>query len=320
MTSADRGSVCGVAVLGAAHIHLGDLERVLRSQRRVRVVSVWDDDAALAERWAVALDARPCGDLEAALRAEDLRGALVYSRTSRHRSVAAAAAERGLAVFVEKPLAVAQADVTAMSETLGDGGLFSTGFFLRYADAFMGLRRAVATGELGQVHRAAVRVVHRGLQDGWFDGAYAWMREPADGGGGFFDLVVHGLDLVAWVLGPIEEVIDVQVNGTGHHGTAAVRTESGVVVELEAGWEAPTPVIEMSVIGASATLTAVGGQLLEGSTVIGSGRPPDAGAAPDAWLNALVGQPHDPLVTLADAVTCAQTIVGLRHRATIDLP
>lgn len=319
MTGADPRSRCGLAVLGAAHIHLGDLALVLRSQPQVRVVSVWDDDAELAERGAVALDAPPHGDLEAALEAEELRGALVYSKTSRHRAVAAAAGERGLAVFVEKPLAVTQADVTAISETLGNGGLFSTGFFLRYADAFRRLRGAVAGGACGRVHRAAVRVVHGGLRAGWFDGEYAWMREPAEGGGGFFDLAVHCLDLVAWVLGPIEQVIDLSLTASGHHGTAAVRTKSGTVVELEAGWEAPAAVIEMTVTGTAATLTATGDKLLDASTTIVSGRPPDAGAAPDAWLNALVGQPHQPLVTLADAVTCAQAVIGLRHQPTTDL-
>lgn len=307
-------------MLGAAHIHLGDLVRVLRSQPHVRVVSVWDDDAALAERWAGALDARPHVDLEAALGAEGLQGALVYSRTSRHRSVTAAAAERGLAVFVEKPLAVRPADVTAISETLGKGCLFSTGFFLRYADAFMGLREAVATGGCGRVDRAAVRVVHAGLNAGWFNGDYAWMREPHEGGGGFFDLVVHCLDLVAWVLGPIEQVIDVTLNSSGHHGTATVRTATGALVDLEAGWEAPAAVIEMTVTGDTATLTATGERLLDGSTTIASGRSPDAGAAPDAWLNALVAQPHQSLVTLADAVICARTAIVVRQRAAATNP
>lgn len=62
------------------------------------------------------------------------------------------------------------------------------------------MRDTVARGELGEVRHAAVTVVHAGLAEGWFDGEYAWMREPADGGGGFFDLVVRCLDLAAWVL------------------------------------------------------------------------------------------------------------------------
>jgi predicted dehydrogenase len=36
------------------------------------------------------------------------------------------------------------------------------------------------------------------------------MRASAEGGGRFFDLAVHCLDLAAWVFGTIEHVLDVE--------------------------------------------------------------------------------------------------------------
>lgn len=143
-----------------------------------------------------------------------------------------------------------------MSEALAGSRLFSTGFFLRYADPFRRLRDKVTRGEVGQVRRAAVRVVHGGLRQGWFDGDHAWMRERAAGGGGFFDLVIHCLDLAAWVLGPIEQVIEVRLRPSGDHGAAVVHTESGTVVDLEAGWEAAAPAFQMTVTASTLTLTA----------------------------------------------------------------
>ncbi|MGH9248364.1 MAG: Gfo/Idh/MocA family protein [Acidimicrobiales bacterium] len=261
----------------------------------------------------VALDADACADVDAAHGAAGLRGALVYSETSRHRALALPAARRGLAVFVEKPLALSETDALAMSEALVGDGPFSTGFFLRYADAFRRLRGEVASGELGNIRHAAVSVVHGGLAQGWFDGEYAWMREPAEGGGGFLDLVVHCLDLVAWVLGPIDHVLKVHVHRSGHHGGAVVRTESGTVVDLEAGWEASTPALQMSVTGASTTLTATGVCLLAGSTVVVSGRRPDAADAPRAWLRALTDKPHEPLVSVDEAIGCVRDIDRLRR-------
>ncbi len=318
MTSAGDLSACDVVLLGAAHIHMNDLARVVRSHPAVRVVAVWDHDPGRAERWASALDADACADLDAALDGGALGGALVYSETSHHRALVSAAARRGLAVFVEKPLAVSQTDATAMSEALAGSGLFSTGFFLRYAEAFRGLRDMVATGDLGQVRQAAVSVVHGGLGHGWFDGEHAWMRERAEGGGGFFDLVIHCLDLAAWVLGPIEQVTDVRVRPSGHHGSAVVRMESGTVVDVEAGWEATAPALQMSVTGATTTLTATGGRLLAGSTAVATGRPPDAGDAPRAWLDALVNHPGLPLVSVDDAIDRVRAMDQLRHRATSD--
>jgi predicted dehydrogenase len=98
-----------------------------------------------------------------------LRGALVYSETSRHSALALPAARRVLAVFVEKPLALSETEALPMSEALVGTGPFSTGFFLRYADTFRRLRAEVASGELGNIRHAAVTVVHGGLAQGWFD-------------------------------------------------------------------------------------------------------------------------------------------------------
>jgi predicted dehydrogenase len=311
-------SISGVVVLGAAHIHMSDLARIVRSHPDVRVVSVWDHDPGRAERWASALDAHACADLDVALDAEALHGALVYSETSRHRHLVSAAARRGLAVFVEKPLAASQTDAVAMSEALAGNRLFSTGFFLRYADAFLRLRHAVANGDVGPVHRAAVRVVHGGLRQGWFDGEHAWMRERAEGGGGFFDLVIHCLDVAAWVLGPIEQVSDVRLHESGHHGVAVVHMASGVAVEMEAGWEASTPDIQMTVTDDRTTLTATGGRLLAGSTAVATGRPPDAGDPPRAWLDALANRAAQPLVSLDDAVDRVRATDELRRLASTD--
>lgn len=305
----------GVVVLGAAHIHMSDLARAVQSHPDVRVVAVWDHDGGRAERWAASLDSAACTDMDAALDRDGLEGALVYSETSRHPAVVSAAARRGLAVFVEKPLAVSDADAGAMSDALARSRPFSTGFFLRHADAFVRLRDRVAEGEVGSIRRAVVRMVHGGLRQGWFDGEHAWMRDPAEGGGGFFDLVVHCVDLAAWVLGPIRQVIDVRVRPSGHHGTAVVLTDSGTTVAVEAGWEASAPAIEMSVTGDATTLTATGGQLVAGSTPVATGRPPAAGDAPHAWLHALVHRPGPPIVSLSDAIDRVRIITQLRHFA-----
>jgi predicted dehydrogenase len=311
--SGGDGSTCDVVLLGAAHIHVSDLARVVRTRPEVRVIAVWDHDRARAARWASALEADVGANPEAALDFPGLRGALVYSETSRHRLLAQPAARRALAVFVEKPLAVSETDARAMFEGLVGGGPFSTGFFLRYADTFRRLRDMVSSGELGAISHAAVSVTHEGLARGWFDGEYAWMREPAEGGGGFFDLIVHCLDLTVWVLGPIDRVVTVRLQPSGHHGVAVVRTASGTVVDLEAGWEASAPALRMSVTGATTTLTARGGQLLADSTVILTGRSPDATDAPRAWLDALAGRSHEPLVSIDDAIGRVRDVDRLRR-------
>lgn len=112
------------------------------------------------------------------------------------------------------------------------------------------------------------------------------------------------------VLGPIDDVVEVRVHRSGHHGSAVVRTRSGTVAHLEAGWEASAPATQMSVTGGTTTLTATEGQLLAGSIVVATGRPPDAGDAPRAWLDALAGRPHQPL-------TCQPTLMIVKRLAAV---
>lgn len=306
----------GVAVLGAAHIHLDDAAGVLRSHPDVRVRHLWDHDTERAERWADAVGAHPCADLDSAVETADVTGVLIYSETSRHGELMTAAAERGLAVFVEKPLAASLVEAEAIpAALLARARPWSTGFFVRYGDAFVRLREMVRGGAAGDVRRASVRVVHGGLDAGWFDRDYRWMREPAEGGGGFFDLVVHCLDLVTWVFGPFGRVVDVRLSPRGHHGTAVLRTASGVDVDVEAGWEAPAPAIEMVVAGTTSVLTARGADLFDGATLVATGRPPGAGDAPRAWLDTLVGRRSRPLVMWDDARDCVVTVDVLRRRA-----
>jgi predicted dehydrogenase len=301
-----------VALVGAAHIHMPDLVRVVAERPHVEVVAVVDDDRDVARRWAGELGATVVGDSAAALAIDGVDGIVDFGRPSQHRRSIEAAAARELPVFVEKPLAVGAADVDALATRGDELGGFSIGFFLRYAEAFVALRRALADGRAGEVEHVRTWFVHGGLAEGWFDGEHAWMRDPAEGGGGFFELAVHGLDLVRWVLGGELAVERVALSGAGHHGKATLRTSSGATVELEAGWEAPAMAIGMTASGSAGTWAAHGGQLRYDGDVVLSGRRPEAGDGPAVWLDALAGERRD-LVPLAAAVTNARDVLALRR-------
>lgn len=42
----------GIAIVGCAHIHMGDVEQVLAGRGDVRCVGVWDREPARAAAWA----------------------------------------------------------------------------------------------------------------------------------------------------------------------------------------------------------------------------------------------------------------------------
>jgi predicted dehydrogenase len=112
------------------------------------------------------------------------------------------------------------------------------------------LREQLAKGAFGRITRASAWNCHAGSLGGWFDEkpgnvaeTWRWMADPKVAGvGAFGDLGTRSLDILMWLLGPVESVsAEVRVV-TGRYGdcdetgTAIVRMKDGVVATLVAGW------------------------------------------------------------------------------------
>ena len=183
-----------------------------------RVVTAYDLDPGRAARLAGAHAAcSAAGTLEEALEGAD--AVWVCTPTSSHLDVVAAACDRGLAVFCEKPLAPGLAQSEELVARVAAAGVAAqVGLVLRSAPVFVRLHEALQDAAAnGPVMSAVFR------DDQFFpiQGHYAstWRADRAvAGGGALIEHSIHDLDVLSWLLGPVGEVSAVTANHAGHPG------------------------------------------------------------------------------------------------------
>lgn len=134
-------------------------------------------------------------------RAAELDLAVIATPNSSHLPLGLAALDAGLAVVVDKPLALNAAEARSLVDAAAERGLMLTAFQNRRWDGdFLTLRRLLGANELGHVHRFESRFERwrPQLGDGWRE------RTPAaEGGGLLLDLGSHLVDQAVQLFGPV---------------------------------------------------------------------------------------------------------------------
>ncbi|MCI2243856.1 Gfo/Idh/MocA family oxidoreductase [Xanthomonas sp. PPL568] len=309
---APRLGFLGVGWIGRARM------RALADSGLGQVVAIADASATAlldARQDAPAADLLP--DLEALLAREDLDGVVIATPSGAHAAQAAAALQRGLAVFCQKPLTRTAAEaeqVLALAQR--HDRLLAVDFSYRFAKGMATLREQIAQGALGEVFAI----------DLLFHNAYGpdkdWFYDIARSGGGcVMDLGIHLLDLAMWLTGsgghhelqaalyaqgrqltrPVQQVED--------YASAQWRMDNGASVRMACSWRLPAgcdAVIQAHVYGTGggAALRNVDGSFFDftvdrfdGTRCERLASPPDAwgGRALLDWAERLGGDPgFDP--------------------------
>ena len=309
-----------LALVGGAHIHTPNFIKRLAARDDLRVVAVWDHDAARAERRSKELDA-PIGELDAIWGDGTIAGAIICAETDRHEALVLAATAARKALFVEKPLGLGAGDAGRMADAIERAGvLFQTGFFMRGQPINRFLREQIAAGNFGSLTRLRVANCHAGALNGLFDSEWRWMADPQIAGvGGFGDLGAHALDLLLWFLDgqATPERGTAQIGnatnrypGCDEYGEGLLAFSNGITGSIAAGWVDPSGRVTIEIAGTGGWATVVNGELFfESAAVPGADgkspwkRLPDQlPHAFDLYLDALVGK-EVPLVTAREAAT-----------------
>ncbi len=302
-----------------------------------RIVAFHDRDLGAAS--AIMPDHRTVfrtSELEAFLATPGLDAVYVATPNHAHRAVVEAAAAAGHAVLCEKPMALNAGDARRMIETCERAGVFyATGFDQRFHPAHRAAASLIRDGAIGRP--TALRIVYCcWLGSDW--SVDNWRADPMRAGGGaFFDLAPHGLDLAATLLG--EAISDAAVLGQRLvHGydvedgaMVVARSSGGVLVQLHVAYNCPEtlPRRRLEIVGDRGllTLTDTMGQTPGGTVVLtpDSGGPreinvPDADASPflrqvEAFGDHLLGRAEFGFDARQD-VRAAELLFRLRDELT----
>ena len=202
----------------------------------------------------------------------------VATPNNSHRSLVESAAQAGVPVLCEKPMATTMVDARAMvAACAATGTLYATAFDQRFHAIHRRIADMVADNALGIV--TMVRIVYAC----WVGPEFSetpdnWRIDPVrSGGGALIDLAPHGLDLASMVLGcPLTDVAAMgqsQVHSYAIEDGATVmaRALSGALIQMHVAYNCPEtlPRRRLEVVGtkgqiiATDTMGQTGGGRLE---------------------------------------------------------
>jgi predicted dehydrogenase len=334
-----------VALIGTGSIARRHLLAFQEHPDRLQLAAVCDVQREAAEQ-AAAPFGEEVGifeDVDALLSAGGFAAVDICTPHFLHAAQTIAAAEAGMHVLVEKPMACSVDECRAMVEAADEADvLLLVGQSLRYLPGHAGVRKAIRSGRLGRVWSAR--------SDDWFPALppKPWMRDAKLSGGGVLHMgATHRIDLLRHFFGDIGSVRARSwtdnpelVNGGEDRIVATLEFENGAVAHVTACWAGYTTphFFQYVVLGDSGALFTelVRGNDWRESMVLqhygpafvsnGSGYEPvepvqDGLAGQDAWINVLVHfadcaqDGAEPISSGADNVGTMKAVYGCYESA-----
>ncbi|GGQ74358.1 Gfo/Idh/MocA family protein [Streptomyces flaveolus] len=201
----------GVAVVGfgwMGRVHTQAYARVLhhypRLPLRPELITIAEEVPGRAEEAAAqfgfASATRDWRDVAADPR---VRAVSITTPNFLHREIGVAMAGAGKHIWIEKPVGLTARDARAVADAVAEAGVQgAVGFNYRNAPAVETARELIASGEIGAVTHARIRLFSDYAAHP--EGALTWRYERQRGGSGVLgDLASHGADLARFLLGDI---------------------------------------------------------------------------------------------------------------------
>lgn len=185
-----------VGLLGCGRLGTEVMLPLLAGRPDVRVSVVADPDPSARTRaHRLAPGAEVDEDWRDALGRPDLDAVIVAMPTALHGAAGLAAITRGIATYLEKPMAPTLAQASAMRDAWRVARpTLAVGFNARFHPLVVRMRRHVADGRIGDP-----RLVRCAFSVAAVPGN-SWRHPDADGGGVLHDLASHHVDLVRCLL------------------------------------------------------------------------------------------------------------------------
>ncbi len=178
------------------------------------LVAVMRRNGALAEDYARRHGvARWYDDADKLISDSDVDAVYIATPPGSHKEYALKVCAAGKPAYIEKPMARSHRECAEMVEGFASARLpLFVAYYRRGLDRFIRAKEIVQAGKLGTVSAVAYRYSSRRHQDG-DKAALPWRLNARDAGAGIFlDLASHTLDILDFILGPLNDVSGMAVN------------------------------------------------------------------------------------------------------------
>ncbi len=196
-----RTGLIGVGKMGVSHLAIS------QAHDDLDVVGICDSQGFVLSLIRSQTGIETFKSYEKMLDSASLDCVFVATPTGSHLEVAKAAIERGVNVFVEKPLTLTASESYELAAAAQSCRVANqVGYHNRFIATFAEARRVVAAGAIGDVYhvdgRAFGQVVTKERS-----GGLTWRARKSTGGGCLHDYACHVVDLMNWLVGPPSAVL-----------------------------------------------------------------------------------------------------------------
>ncbi len=224
-----------IAVLGCGRIARNHFAAVAQHSDRMELVTVCDNDPARLEEH-VGAGVAGFTDMSRMLESVELDLVAICTPSGLHPEQAVAVAGHGVHVMTEKPMATRWQDGLRMVRACDEANVRLFVVKQNRLNATLQLlKQAIEQKRFGRIYSVAINVFWTRPQ-AYYDTA-KWRGTWEFDGGAFMNQASHYVDLLDWLVGPVESVMaytgtlarDIEVEDTG---VAALRWRSGAVGTL----------------------------------------------------------------------------------------
>ena len=222
-------------VLGAGSVAQRRAMPAINKAKDAELYALLSRDADRAKRLAHEYNATNAYSTVEALLADDTLNAIYVSTPVHlHCEQVIAAAERGLHVLCDKPMALTPQEGKEMIAACDANGVhLQVCFLFRFHSCFQQIRTWVDTGRFGQIVHGRMPFLKQYQLT-----SDEWRAKPEEGGGGcFMDLGPHSVDLLRYLIG---EVNAVSASYNSAVRNAAVEETGGILMHFDNGAQAFT--------------------------------------------------------------------------------
>lgn len=186
------------------------------------VVAVMSRDAAKAEDYAQRHHIpKWYTDAQSLVDDPDVNAVYIATPPSSHATFAILAMKAGKPVYIEKPMASSYEDCARINRISEETGVpCFVAYYRRYLPYFIQVKELIEQGAIGNVINVQIRFAQPPFDLDYNRDNLPWRVQPDIAGGGYFyDLAPHQLDILQEYFGPILEAEGVKTNRGGLYPT-----------------------------------------------------------------------------------------------------
>lgn len=158
-----------------------------------------------AEAFTARFGGQPYASYQEMLQRQDIDAVCICTPSGLHAEQGSAAARAGKHVLVEKPMALSLRDADALIAACREHGVtLGVVHQNRFNPAILRLRQALEIGRFGQLNMGTA--VLRWHRDQKYYQQAPWRGTWAMDGGCLMNQTIHCIDLLQWMMGPVESV------------------------------------------------------------------------------------------------------------------